>query len=210
MKPPGYYAQPRADLVARLPRPLGRVLDVGCGEGGASRALRAAGAEWIGGIELVPGAATVAARSYDRVAIGDAAAVLDEFEPPFDTILCYDVLEHLPDPDVLLVMLREVAAPGASLHVSVPNARFWALAWDLIVRGTFGYAEFGHRDATHLRWFTRRDLETTVERCGWDVTESRPTADLRRTRWLMRPTHGVIGELLSPQWQLLARRADAR
>jgi 2-polyprenyl-3-methyl-5-hydroxy-6-metoxy-1,4-benzoquinol methylase len=210
MKPPGYYAQPRADLVARLPRPLGRVLDVGCGEGGAGRGLRAAGAEWIGGIEIVPGAATVAARTYDQIAVGDATAVLDEFEPPFDTILCYDVLEHLPDPDGLLVMLRGVAAPGASLHVSVPNARFWALAWDLIVRGTFGYTVSGHRDATHLRWFTRRDLEATVERCGWHVTESRPTADLRRTRWLMRPTRGVVGELLSPQWQLLARRAGAR
>jgi hypothetical protein len=119
------------------------------------------------------------------------------------------VLEHLADPEALLPRLLEVAAPGASLHVSVPNARFWTLPWDVLVRGTFGYTEFGHRDSTHLRWFTRRDLEATVARCGWQVAESRPTAELRRTGWLMRPSRGLVGELLSPQWQLLAR-AGAR
>jgi O-antigen biosynthesis protein len=210
MKPPGYYSQQRADLVRRVPRPLGRVLDVGCGEGGAGGLLRAAGAEWIAGIEIVPEVAELAAQGYDQVAIGDAAAVLDELEPPFDTILCYDVIEHLAKPEALLRALRDVAAPTASLHVSVPNARFWTLPWDLVVRGTFGYAECGHRDSTHLRWFTRRDLEATVSRCGWVVAESRPTAQLQRTRWLTRPTRGLVGELLSPQWQLLARRLDAR
>ena len=37
------------------------------------------------------------------------------------------------------------------------------------MRGTFGYTEFGHRDATHLRWYTRRDLVAMVERTGWQV-----------------------------------------
>lgn len=33
-KPAGYYGLERADVVAELPRPVGRALDVGCGEGG--------------------------------------------------------------------------------------------------------------------------------------------------------------------------------
>ena len=33
-----------------------------------------------------------------------------------------------------------------------------------MLRGTFGYTEFGHRDATHLRWYTRRDLVALVGR----------------------------------------------
>jgi 2-polyprenyl-3-methyl-5-hydroxy-6-metoxy-1,4-benzoquinol methylase len=210
VKPPGYYSQQRADLVDRLPRPLGRVLDVGCGEGGAGEPLRAAGADRVAGVEIVPKAAEAAARTYDEVAVGDAASVVRELAGPFDTILCYDVLEHLPEPETLLRRLLEAAAPGASLHVSVPNARFWALPWDIVVRGTFAYAEYGHRDYTHLRWFTRRDLEASVARCGWRVTESRPTATLRLTGRLMRPTRGLVGEFLSPQWQLLARAPGPR
>ncbi len=41
-KPAGYYALERVDVVDELPRPVGRTLDVGCGEGGVARALRAA------------------------------------------------------------------------------------------------------------------------------------------------------------------------
>ena len=50
----------RADVVAELPQPIGRALDVGCGEGGVGRSLRAAGATWGSGIEIVPAAAEVA------------------------------------------------------------------------------------------------------------------------------------------------------
>ena len=51
-KPRGYYANARPDLVRELPRPLGRVLDVGCGEGEVGRLLLAEGALSVTGIEL--------------------------------------------------------------------------------------------------------------------------------------------------------------
>lgn len=206
-KPAGYFASERADLVARLPRPLGRVLDVGCGEGGPAAHLRAAGAERIEGVEFQPEAAAVARERYDAVHVGDAMEIVPELDGAFDTFLCYDVLEHLVDPAPLVGALRSRARPGASLHVSVPNARFFALSRDLLLKGTFGYTAYGHRDSTHLRWFTRRDLEALVRAGGWQVVESRPTATLRRTGFLQGPTRGLVGELLSPQWQLLARAA---
>ena len=53
-KPVGYYGQERESLVRELPTPLGRVLDVGCGEGGANAPLRAAGATEITGVEIQP------------------------------------------------------------------------------------------------------------------------------------------------------------
>jgi 2-polyprenyl-3-methyl-5-hydroxy-6-metoxy-1,4-benzoquinol methylase len=206
-KPAGYFASERADLVARLPRPLGRVLDVGCGEGGPAEHLRAAGAERIEGVELEAEAAAVARERYDTVHVGDATAIVPKLKGEFDTFLCYDVLEHLADPAPLVGALRSQARPGASLHISVPNARFFGLARDLLFRGTFGYDSYGHRDTTHLRWFTRRDLEALVQAKGWQVVESRPTATLRRTAFLEGPTRGLVGELLSPQWQLLATAA---
>jgi 2-polyprenyl-3-methyl-5-hydroxy-6-metoxy-1,4-benzoquinol methylase len=202
----GYYGQSRPDLVAALPRPLGRVLDVGCGEGGVGRGLRAAGATWLSGIELVPDAAERARAVYDEVLVGTADDTLESVTGPFDTICCYDVLEHMPDPYTVLRRLRkEVAAPGARVHVSVPNARHWTLFRDLLVRGTFGYADWGHRDRTHLRWFTGRDIAQAVTDAGWQDAELTHPA-LGRSRSLARLTRGRSTEFLTAQWYVLAHK----
>ncbi len=211
-KPEGYYGQGRTDVIAELEPPLGRVLDVGCGEGGAAGALRAADASWISGIEIMPEPAARAAERYDEVRVGDALEMLGEVTGPFDTILCYDVLEHLVDPAALVRRLREVVSPGGRLHISVPNARHYSLMRDLIFRGTFGYSEYGHRDATHLRWFTRRDMTELLESAGFHVVSTTPGA-IHRIRQLPVPlprrlVYGIGGELMTQQWYLLAR-ADA-
>ena len=215
VKPEGYYAQERADLVARLPRPLGRVLDVGCGEGGAGRPLRDAGASWISGIELDPSASARAAERYDEAVVGRAEESLDRVHGPFDTIILYDLLEHLGDPGSFLASLLAVAAPGAFAHVSVPNARHWTLLRDLAVRGTFGYTDAGHRDETHLRWFTRSDLAALLTRAGWQVERIEHGPLHPVSRLAERLSRGLTAELLVYQWSLLARApgsapADAR
>lgn len=208
-KPAGYYSQERADLVAELPKPLGRVLDVGCGEGGVGRSLRAAGATEVHGIEVMPGAAAVARESLDSVFEGTVEAALlgDELPSPFDTICCYDVLEHLADPAVALRGLRELAADDGRLHISIPNARHFSLVYDLVVKGTFGYTEFGHRDATHLRWLTRRDLVALVEATGWEVLRVSGDVSGGHNARADQLTRGKAREFLALQWRVLARAA---
>jgi 2-polyprenyl-3-methyl-5-hydroxy-6-metoxy-1,4-benzoquinol methylase len=202
----GYFANERADVVAALERPLGRVLDVGCGAGAVGPGLRAAGAQWLSGIELVPEAAALARAQYDEVVEGRVEDALDQLEGPFDTVLCLDVLEHLVDPGAVLSAVRDVAAPGGRLQVSVPNARHLSLVYDLVVRGTFGYADWGHRDRTHLRWFTRSDIVALVEGAGWSVTKvAHPP--LGRSRALARLTRGRSSEFLVGQWYVAARRS---
>ena len=124
---------------------------------------------------------------------------------PFDTFVLYDVLEHLVDPAAVLAALVPLAAPGARAHVSVPNARHWTLMRDLVLRGTFGYTDWGHRDRTHLRWFTRRDIEALLAATGWPVVESSP-ALMGREATLDRLTRGAAREFLALQWHVLARR----
>lgn len=201
-----YYALDRCDVVAQLRRPLGRVLDVGCGAGGAADPLRGSGATWISGIELMPEPAARARQRYDEVRVGDALEQVSHVTAPFDTILCYDVLEHLYDPLALLSALLGVAAARGRIHVSVPNARHVSLLRDLIVRGTFGYTASGHRDATHLRWFTRTDIAQLVSEAGWLVEGTRASVLQWRSRALHRVTGGRSTEYLSAQWYVLARK----
>lgn len=206
-KSEGYYANDRADVVAALSRPLGQVLDVGCGAGAAAAALRAAGAERIVGIEPYPEAAARARERYDEVLAGTVEAVAPGLRASFQTILCLDVLEHLVDPEAVLLALRELGAPSARLAVSVPNARHFSLAWDLVVRGTFGYAEWGHRDSTHLRWFTQRDIVALLTTTGWEVERtSHPVSTRGRLAGAL--TRGRSSEFLAGQWHVFARRSE--
>ena len=204
---PSYFANDRADLVARLPTPLGRTLDVGCGSGQVGVGLRARGAGPLVGVEIDAEAAEHARRHYDEVHVGGAGEVLQQLAGPFATIVLYDVLEHLVDPWAALRRCHELAAPGATLHVSVPNVRHLSTFYDVYLRGTFGYREWGHRDVTHLRWFTPRDIEGAIAVSGWDVVSRSHTPISRGRQLLGRLTGGRSTELLVWQWQVLGRRS---
>lgn len=200
----GYYANARADIVAALPRPLGSVLDVGCGAGGVGPELRAAGAARLTGIEMEPAAAEQARAVYDEVHTGTVEDALPSLRGPFDTILCLDVLEHMVDPAAVVRELRGVIADAGWLQVSVPNARHLSLVRDLVFHGTFGYTDWGHRDSTHLRWFTRRDMVELLQATGWRVERVSHPA-LGRSRGLDRLTRGRSTEFLVGQWYVGAR-----
>ena len=118
--------------------------------------------------------------------------------------MLYDVLEHLVDPAGILEALVPFARPAPAL-TSVPNARHWTLMRDLVLRGTFGYTDWGHRDRTHLRWFTRRDIEALLAATAWPVVESSP-ALMGREATLDRLTRGTAREFLALQWHVLAQR----
>ena len=149
----------------------------------------------------------MARKTYDEVYVGAVEDILGELTESFDTILCYDVLEHLVDPWAVLAQVARISAPGARLHVSVPNARHLSLVIDLLFHGTFGYRSAGHRDDTHLRWFTPRDLELAIERSGFAVS-SRAHPPLSRARRLLAAmTRGKSTEFLVGQWQVLAVRS---
>jgi 2-polyprenyl-3-methyl-5-hydroxy-6-metoxy-1,4-benzoquinol methylase len=138
------------------------------------------------------------------VHVGPVEDVLADLDGPFDTVLCLDVLEHLVDPRSVLEELGGLAAPRAALQVSVPNARHYSLVRDLVLRGTFGYSDWGHRDRTHLRWFTRRDIVGLVEDAGWEVVRT-SVPPLRRSAALHRLSRGWSSEFLVAQVYVSAR-----
>jgi SAM-dependent methyltransferase len=162
----------RPELTRLFPADALRLLDVGCGAGGTSAALkrRLARLEAVG-IEKDPAAAARARRGLDRVLEGDAAAELARLArdgESFDAFLFADVLEHLADPVAALALARAITRPGATLLASVPNVGHLSLVRDLVF-GRFDPTPAGLADAGHLRWFDRRFLAEALEESGWRV-----------------------------------------
>jgi SAM-dependent methyltransferase len=111
----------RYQLVAS--RVAGRtVLDAGCGVGWGSELLLAAGARRVTGVDLSPDAiANARARVPGaRFLVGDLVALgLETAE--FDVVVCFEALEHVPDPLQCLDELVRVLHPDGTLFVSSPN-----------------------------------------------------------------------------------------
>jgi SAM-dependent methyltransferase len=162
-----YYSHERADLLDWVGGRFDRVLDVGCGTGSNASWYRRHGAREIVGVELDDASAARAAKVFDRVVRGTIEEAIDELDGSFDLIVCADVLEHLVDPWALVTHLNRLTNRSTVLAVSIPNIRFLgAIARIAIGRG-FQYQEQGIFDVTHLRFFTRRDVDRMMRQGGW-------------------------------------------
>jgi 2-polyprenyl-3-methyl-5-hydroxy-6-metoxy-1,4-benzoquinol methylase len=192
--------------IALLREPLGGVLDVGCARGANAEVLRAHGATHVAGIELDEEFAAAARERYDEVVHGSVPEDLAWPEERFDTILAYDVLEHLVDPWTAARRLAALLKPGGQLHVSLPNARSKKLWLPLILRGTFAYEPEGIMDVTHLRFFTRRDAVAMVEAAGLEIAAvDHPPPETAKRRVAYRLG---LAEFLTIQWFVLAERGS--
>jgi 2-polyprenyl-3-methyl-5-hydroxy-6-metoxy-1,4-benzoquinol methylase len=209
--PPSYFSMVRREIFPFLPARVERMLDVGCGAGVTSAAIRRERqVAWAGGIEYLPDVARAAEAVCDRVWTGDAAAAPLEDEIALDTldlVLCLDVLEHMADPWTMVQRLSALIAPGGRLIVSVPNIRHWKFIWRLLTRGDFRYRDAGLLDRTHLRFFVRETAIELATAGGLRLVTARSATDWRApdARWLLsRLTGGAADELMAKQWLIVA------
>lgn len=153
-----------------------RVLDVGCASGYLAAVLKDHGCV-VDGAEMDPAAAAEAAVHLERVVVGDLEAMdlSKEFDGQlYDTIVFGDVLEHLRDPLPTLRQSRGLLTRGGAVVVSVPNIAHGAIRLSLL-RGDFTYRELGLLDNTHVRFFTRSNLEHLMRQAGFVMVDSRRT-----------------------------------
>jgi len=104
---------------------------------------------------------------------------------PVDTIVCLNVLEHLPDDDAVLSGLAELLPPGGRLILQVPRHP----------------ALFGSLDEAygHLRRYRTRELRAQLERAGFRVHELRSFNALSIPGWFL--SGRVLRRSgLDPQW----------
>ncbi|MEZ0227148.1 MAG: class I SAM-dependent methyltransferase [Planctomycetota bacterium] len=131
----------------------GRLLDVGCGNGGFLRAFHARAPGWrLNGTDLH------GRYRKDVEAIGGVEG-FHQLEPEvvpgeFDWIVLLHVLEHIPSPIEFLERLRTKLRPGGRLVIEVPDHRSWP--FDLAI-------------ADHASHFSAETLRALLVRAGYSL-----------------------------------------
>ncbi|MEE8425593.1 MAG: class I SAM-dependent methyltransferase [Elusimicrobiota bacterium] len=141
----------------------GRLLDIGCGEGGFLSMLKAR--NWNGSLEGVDLHAERAGRRPDGIRI--EVARFEEFarrrrEEPYDVVTIFDTIEHFPEVSATFTELARLIAYDGHLAVGVPNSE------RLRVTGEWG--EFDYPPNHVTRW-NLKTLRGFLERHGFEIVE---------------------------------------
>ena len=123
----------------------GIVLDAGCGAGYGAYHLLKAGAHTVVGIDISEEAVNYCRNNYlDKGISFEERSVLNtEFQSrSFDTIVSFEVFEHLEDPEMFLKEMRRILKPDGLFIVSTPNAKTYTAG------GEDGENEFHFREYT--------------------------------------------------------------
>jgi SAM-dependent methyltransferase len=103
-----------------------RVLDIACGEGYGSAALRQAGAIEVVGVDTSEEACRHAQDRYGIDARVGSAEDIPLEDSSVDLIVSFETIEHLVVPDRLIRECIRVLAPGGRLIISTPNKKVFA------------------------------------------------------------------------------------
>jgi 2-polyprenyl-6-hydroxyphenyl methylase/3-demethylubiquinone-9 3-methyltransferase len=101
---------------------LGRVLDVGCGDGTFAAGVGGRGSEKVIGLDFAPTALERARAAHPELEFvaprPDGAFPFPDAS--FDTVTCVNVLQHVADTQAFMSEVRRVLVPGGLVAAAVP------------------------------------------------------------------------------------------
>jgi len=145
------------------------VLDIGCACGGNLMKIKELNptAE-VYGVELNDGAASIAS-CFGKVVNYDIEKLEDNaWDRKFDVILMGDILEHLHNPLNTLQRLRDFLEADGIVVASIPNVMHISVLAELL-QGRWTYQDAGILDKTHLRFFTKQEIQKMMETAGFNI-----------------------------------------
>jgi 2-polyprenyl-3-methyl-5-hydroxy-6-metoxy-1,4-benzoquinol methylase len=176
---------------------VGKLLDVGCGNGQFLNNMRNLGWE-VYGTEIDSKAVETAQNEYNlNVKVGtlNQAHFLDEF---FDVITLNHVIEHIYDPVELIRECQRITRPGGKIVLTTPNIK--SLGHLLFLRNWRGLEV-----PRHLLLFSPSSIQKCLEQAGFHVslinTSARMSRDIFTDSILIRKSSSWYK--LSKPWRAL-------
>lgn len=163
-----YWQRRRYDLVLGMLDTPGRILDIGCGSSKILEALPDAV-----GLDLNFRTLRFRSRTNRLLVTGDAHT-LPFKNGAFDTVICSEVIEHIPFAPQIFEEFERVLTPVGTLVIGTPDYGGWQ--WPVL---EWWYnkllpAAHGHM---HVERYTERSLRERVAGFGFDVVD---------TKWVAR------------------------
>jgi len=170
-----------------------RVLDIACGEGYGSAALKQAGAASLTGVDISQEACEHASKRYGvTTKVGDAKKIPLP-DKSVDAVVSFETIEHVSNPEKFLDECVRVLAPGGRLIISTPNRKAYLkdaspnpyhlkeLTEDefiVLLAARFRDVQIYTQRPTAAGWWSLRSLAS--ESALWRVR------GFRRLRWLIQ------------------------
>ncbi len=169
-------------------QPGERVLDVGCGTGRhACEIFRTLGADVMGVDLNMEDLHTAACTLHLMDDINHGSWMISRADATklpfkdcsFDTIICSEVLEHIPDNRAAIAELVRVLKPGKDLVVSVPRFLPERICWALS-------SKYHNEPGGHIRIYRKRELVSLLENAGTKCWSIRYKHALHTPYWWLK------------------------
>ena len=145
-----------------LPARGARVLDIGCAGGSFIEAAKRFGYEATG---LEPSGQLVKSAQERGLDVRQGSLEAFSEDRPYDLITLWDVIEHVTDPNALMLQVRRVLSSEGTLLINYPDV------------GTFQARVAGKNFwwflSPHLYYYTRSTMQNLLRRHGFDVVSMR-------------------------------------
>jgi len=156
-----------------------RILEIGCATGNLSEYLIQEKNCEVIAVEADSSQASVARERGLSVMSGcadhpDIQAQIDEYvssHKSFDVVFMSQVIEHLADPEAMLLKIHGWLAEDGVLVISTCNIAHLKCRFRLLV-GKWEYEDYGIMDRDHLRFFTLNSFADLLEECGYRIQDS--------------------------------------
>jgi len=151
------------------------ILDVGCGDGTVLASLDRRDARLVG-VDIGEDAIKkVKGLGFEGHEVDLESGNLPFPSDTFDVVCCYDVLEHLFAPGVLLGEMRRVVKPDGHLMLCVPNTLNGFNRLAFLLGDYVDVMDTSHRHdemfSNHIRLFSKRLFERFVASLSLEVVE---------------------------------------